>query len=70
MFGSLYRSATNLAESVESVTLAGRISATVLVGVANDWKEDREFERSALASTRKAALNKMIAEKKKLLSSK
>ena len=70
MFGAAYRSLTNIAESVEKLTLAANISSGVIVDVANDWKSDKDFEREALAKSRKAALNKAIAAKKQQLESK
>lgn len=70
MFGAAYRSLTNLAEVVENTTLAANISSTVLVGIASDWKEDREFERSALSASRKEALSKLVEAKKQRLASK
>ena len=64
MFGAAYRSLTNIAESVEKLTLAANISSGVIVDVASDWKSEKDFEREALAQSRKEALNKAIEAKK------
>ena len=70
MFGSAYRTLTNLAVATENLSKAGAVTTEVLVDLAEDWRDDARFERDALAATRKAALAKIVADKKKQLGTK
>ena len=65
-----YQALTDMVGVIGHSAKAAEIASSVLVDIAQSWKDDVEFERKALADTRRDALNKAIEEKKKRLSGK
>lgn len=59
-----YQAITDFVGVIGHTAKASEIASSVLVDIAQSWKDDVQFERTALADTRRAALEAAIAAKK------
>lgn len=59
-----YQALTDMVGVIGHSAKAAEIASSVLVDIAQSWKDDVQFERSALAETRRQALEAAIAAKK------
>ena len=63
-----YQAITDVIGTIGHAAKAAEIASSVLVDIASSWKDDVQFERQALAESRRDALTQAIEEKKKRLS--
>ena len=59
-----YQALTDMVGTIGHAAKAAEIASSVLVDIASSWKDDVNFERQALADTRRQALEAAIAAKK------
>lgn len=59
-----YQALTDMVSVIGHTAKASEIASSVLIDIAQSWKDDVQFERTALADTRRQALEAAIAAKK------